>query len=164
MQLYLLRTGLVVMVTLAVFGIFWAAGKDFGMRQAIEFLPYSSDFKLDNGTSARSGGVTVEVNEYGAAPDERAVAVLMLEAYKLYPKECSADNWEIAVRRKMQNGGDEKFSFYSYTYETGGPGSRIEYGYWTDEGYVVGYSYSAGLERIKDIAGGKVKGFEEEGG
>jgi len=163
MQLPFLKSGLVVSVFLAALGILWVAGKDFGMRQAVEFLPYSSNFTLDNGTVASSGGVTIEVNEYGAAPDERAIAVLMIEAYKLYPKECSTDNWEIAVRRKMENGSEEKFSFYSYTYETGGPGSRIEYGYWTDEGYVVKYSYAATWERIAEIADGSVKGFEEEG-
>ena len=143
-----------LIVVAAVFGIFWTGSQGFGMRQAVEFFPYDDEFELDDETIIRSSGVVVLINEYEAAPSDQEMATLMVSAFRMYPEECSGENWEIAVRRPNPDGGEEKYSFSYSIYEISGPGSRIEYGCWEGSHYVVIESYPADWPEIDSIAQG----------
>jgi hypothetical protein len=141
-----------VVILAAVAGIMWVAGSGLGMRQAVEFFPYDEEVALDDGRTIRSSGVIVVINDREAFPDDRAMANLMLVAHEMYPRECSGENWEVAVRRPLPNGDEEKYSFYSSIYEVGEPGSWIELGRWTNGGYEVISSYAAEWGEIRLIA------------
>jgi hypothetical protein len=160
MQRPLLIALLVVVLIVCTFGFAWLASRGFGMRQAIEFFPYSDQVKADDGTIIRSSGVVVLVNERGAMPSDQDIAGLMVSVKQMYPKECSGENWEIDVRRPLPNGEEERYSFYSSNYETGGPGSWIEYGRWTNDVYTVLDNYRAGWDEVAKIAEGKQQGFK----
>ena len=157
---------LIVLVALALvptaFVILWAASLDFGMRQSVEFFPYDDLIPLDDGTTVRSSGVVANVNMRDAFPNDRAMAALMVTVKRLFPTECSGDNWEIAVRRPLPDGTEEKYSFYKSAYEVGGPGSWIEYGRWTAGVYTVIDSYSAQWDEVDKIAQGQQDGFRVE--
>jgi len=151
---YVYGTLLVLVLTGATFAIFWSASHDFGTRQAVEFFPYVSEIELDESHAIRSSGVVVRINEYEAAPDDRTMAMYMTSAKEMYPDECSGENWEVVVRRPNPDGGEEKYSYSYSIYETGGPGSWVEYGRWEDDMYVVIDSYPADWNEIADIAHG----------
>ena len=146
------------------FGIAWVGSRGYGMRQAMEFFPYSDQIKADDGRVIRSSGVVVRVNQRGALPSDHDMAALMVTVMQMYPSECSGDNWEIAVRRPLPDGGEERYSFYSARYETGGPGSWIEYGRWTNGTYTVLDSYRATWDEVARIADGRQQGFRIEAG
>jgi len=158
----LVIAGTVLLVTAAVAGILWAGSHGFGMRQAIEFFPKDERIELDDGTIIRSSGVVVRINDPAACPDDRSMASLMLAAREMYPTECSGENWEVAVRRPLPGAGEEKYSCHSSIYDSGGPGPWIEYGRWTDDGYVVLESYQADWSEIGLIAMGEQRGFRTE--
>jgi hypothetical protein len=151
-----------IALALAASAIFWAAGRDFGMREASEFYPYDQTVKTDTGRTVRSSGVVVLINEREAFSTDREIAALMMSAKEMYPTDCSGPNWEIAIRRPLPDGGEEKYSFYSSIYEIGGPGSWIEYGRWTDGVYTVIYSYPADWDEVVQIADGRSPGFTVE--
>ena len=148
--------GILVAVLLigAVSGIFWSGMHDFGQRQSVEFFPYSDEIELDDGTVLRSSGVMIRVNVYESAPTDQVMATLMVAAKKLYPDECSGENFEIAVRRPNPDGGEEKYSYSFSIYEVEGPASWIEYGSWKDDLYVVREAYKADWSEIDNIAHG----------
>jgi hypothetical protein len=148
-----------LVLIVGTFGFLWLSSRGFGMRQAIEFFPYNDQVKADDGTIIRSSGVVVRVNERGALPSDRDMAGLMITVKQMYPNECSGDNWEIDVRRPLPNGEEERYSFYSAKYETGGPGSWIEYGRWTNDVYTVLDNNKAGWDEVARIAQGKQQGF-----
>ena len=150
----LITTGVVILLTGAVFGIFWSGSQGFGAHQAVEFFPYDEEVALDTGETIRSSGVTVLVNHFEAAPTDQDMANLMQAAYRMYPKQCSGYNWEIAVRRPNPDGSEEKYSYSASIYEIGGPGSWIEIGYWTNEHYVITESHESNWEEIDRIARG----------
>ncbi len=151
---YVYGTLLALILAGATFGIFWSASRDFGTRQAVEFFPYISEIELDDSHTIRSSGVVVRINEYEAAPDDRSMAMYMTSAKRMYPDECSGENWEVAVRRPNPDGGEEKYSYSWSVYETEGPGSRVEYGRWENDLYVVIESYPADWSEITNIAHG----------
>jgi len=147
--------GVLVLIA-AAFGIFWAAGHDFGTLQSAEFFPYDYQFVSETGETIRSSGAVVRVNYLEAASTDRAMANFMVAAQKMYPAECSGDNWEIAVRRPTPDGSEEKYSFSHYLPEGSTvPDERIEYGCWTNDMYVVKKSYEADWSEIARIAQGK---------
>jgi hypothetical protein len=148
-------TLLIVLLVGAVVAITWAGTKDFGTRQAVEFFPYDDQVTLETGEVIRASGVTVLVNEYEAASNDQDMANLMQAACRMYPEECSGNNWEVSVRRPNPDGGEEKYSYSVSNYEIGGPGSWIEIGYWAGDNYVVRESYRADWNGIGEIARGK---------
>jgi hypothetical protein len=148
-------TGLIILSIGAIFAIMWVSENGFGARQAVEFFPYDDQVTLENGETIRASGVTVLVNDYLVAPNDQDMANLMQAAYRMYPDNCTGNNWEIAVRRPNPDGGEEKYSYSFSTYEIGGPGSWIEIGYWTDDHYVVRQSYEANWQGIGKIAQGQ---------
>jgi hypothetical protein len=150
-----LGIAIVLLVIGAVFGIYWSGSLGFGMRQAVEFFPYDEETTLDSGATIRSSGVMVLVNRWEAAQTDQDMANLMLSAEKMYPSECSGNNWEVAIRRPNPSGGEEKYSFYFSIYETGGAGSWIEYGKWVNDQYAVIKSYRADWLEIAQIATGQ---------
>jgi hypothetical protein len=151
---YVYGTFLALILAGATFGIFWSASRDFGTQQAVEFFPYISEIEIDDSRTIRSSGVVVRINEFEAAPDDRSMATFMTSAKRMYPDECTGENWEIAVRRPNPDGGEEKYSYSWSVYETEGPGSWVEYGKWVDDLYVVIESYPADWSEITSIAHG----------
>ena len=149
----------VVVLIGATLGIMWSAGHGFGMQQAIEFFPYDDHVKLDDGRTIRSSGVLVRVNERESVLSDRQMAALMVSTMQMYPVQCSGENWEIGIRRPLPRGGEERYSFYTSIYETGGPGSWIEYGRWINGEYTVIDSYRTEWKEVAAIAGGEQVGF-----
>jgi hypothetical protein len=153
----------VILLIASALGISWVAARGFGMRQSIEFFPYSDQVKADNGQNITSSGVVVRVNEREAYPTDHDMAALMVSVRQMYPSECSSDNWEISIRRPLPDGEEEKYSFYSDKYDIGGPGSWIEYGRWTDGGvYTVLDSYPSTWDEVGRVADGRQEAFKIE--
>jgi len=149
-----------VLLFLVLAGLYWASSKDYGLRQAVEFMPYDEVVTLDDGSRIFSSGVVIRLNERGAAPTDREMASLMLSAMEMYPYECSGDNWEVAVRRPVGDGSEEKYSYYYSVYDMtysdiSSPVSMIEYGRWEGQQYVVINSYDARWDEIAGIADGR---------
>ena len=143
----------VIVLTLAVFGIFWAGAYDFGMRQAVEFFPYINEIELE-GATIRSSGVVVRVNDRAAASTDREVAILMRTAREMYPDECSGENWEVALRRPGDDGMEERFSFqFTVLTEDGEPRTTLEVGHYTNGHYVIDSSREATWEEIAEGLG-----------
>jgi hypothetical protein len=139
-----------IVLTLAVFGIFWAGAYDFGMRQAVEFFPYVNQIELE-GQTIRSSGVVVRVNDRAAASTDRDVAILMRTAREMYPDECSGENWEVAVRRPGIDGTEERFSFrFTVLTPDGEPQTTLEVGHYLGGHYVIDSSRPAGWEDVEE--------------
>ncbi len=150
----LVITAVVIVLIASVFGIVWAGANGFGTRQAVEFFPYDEQIDLGDGRTIRSSGVVVRLNQWEVAPTDQELAGLMVATRRMYPIECSGENWEIAIRRPSPDGWEEKYSYMFSIYETGEPTSRIEYGRWVDDQYVVEQSYRAEWSAIAEISNG----------
>ena len=162
---YLVGISVAILIILSVFGILWSAKEGFGQRQSVEFFPYDDEVTLDDGRVIRSSGVVIRVDYYESARSDQEMANLMVAARRMYPEECSGDNYEIAVRRPGPGGAEEKYSYSFSVYDAIGTleypdnqgiqRGRIEYGRWIEDQYTVIESYGADWDEIDKIARGQ---------
>lgn len=145
-----------VILSTSAFGIVWSAKNNFGMLQAVEFHPYKGEFKLQDGSSVQSSGVVIRINTEGTFASDREIANLMVSCKRMYPVECSGNNWEICVIRPAKDAIEEQFRYYYTTYELGGPCSWLEYGIRTNKGYSVIESRKTIWEEIIKVSQGTI--------
>lgn len=155
---------IVVCIIAATLTFLWLSEHNFGMRQSVEFFPYDDTVTLTDGSTIRSSGVVIIINDRDSFPSDRDMAVLMLAARESYPSECSGENWEISVRRPLPGGMEERYSYTFSLLSAPSPVSRIEYGRWLEGTYTVIDSYDADWSEVEKVARGETEGFAVEVG